>query len=140
MSRVELEQWYSWVIDGQTNKLREEQVFRFAQVSQGRNKDPLDYPGAIKSRPSACNLVWSPQEKLYAIKVQDMAQESEHQTSWNDLPLARTHLVYRPFSEKVEFAMSRGCLPEYETAEMVLLLREMEDHGPAHVSELNGVR
>jgi hypothetical protein len=139
MSRAELERWYFWLINSQANKLQEEQNFCFAQVSQGQNKDPLNYPSAIKSRPSACNLVWSPQEKLYAIKVQGTSQETKNTTSWNNLPLAWTHLVYRPFSQKVEFAMSRGCLPEYETAEMVVLMREMEDHGPAHVSALNEV-
>ncbi|KAG8725938.1 hypothetical protein FRC11_001128, partial [Ceratobasidium sp. 423] len=119
----------------QSGRLHDEQVFRFCQVSIGRNKGFLDYPQPIRSCLDACNLVWSPEEKLYAKKVQNIAEDARNQTSWNDLPLARTHLVYTPFSDNVRHAMSKGCLPHYRTKEMVSLLFEMEKYGPVHTHD-----
>ncbi|KAG8749756.1 hypothetical protein FRC11_011069, partial [Ceratobasidium sp. 423] len=88
MSKMELEMWYSWLLASQSGCLRNEQVFRFCWVSIGQNKGFLDYPQPIRSRPDVCNLVWSPEEKLYAKKVQNIAEDARNQTSWNDLPLA----------------------------------------------------
>ncbi|KDN34714.1 hypothetical protein RSAG8_12215, partial [Rhizoctonia solani AG-8 WAC10335] len=135
MPRSQLELWYCWLIDGQDGRLRSDQIFRFLQIDRGADS-PLHYPEAIVARPEACKLIWGPEEKLYAARVQKMAEDAQLKPNWNDLPLARLQCVYDPFPEKVRAAMSNGCLPEYRTRDIVDLLFDMERFGPVHTRNI----
>ncbi|CEL53432.1 glycoside hydrolase 15-related protein [Rhizoctonia solani AG-1 IB] len=131
----ELQTWYQWLINGQQGRLNDSQLFRFAKVSTGRNKVVIDYPNPITSRPQNCNLVWSAEEKLYALKVQNLLDESQVKPSWKQLPLARTELVYNPFSDKIRNAMRFGCLDIYQTESLTKLVFRLEKYGPVHTRD-----
>ena len=133
MKHAELILWYQWILDGQEQRLQPAQVFQFARLPQPDGLVVLEYPEPIHARPSISNLTWSPEEKIYARRLQKIAEDAISDPSWQGLPLARLQEIYQPFSSSMKMGMSQGCSQQFKPAAIVSSLFEIERFGPVHV-------
>ncbi|EUC58207.1 hypothetical protein RSOL_238670 [Rhizoctonia solani AG-3 Rhs1AP] len=137
MKRDELILWYQWILDGQEQRLEPAHFFQFTRLPQPNSQVVLQFPEPITSRPSTSNLSWTPEEKLYARRIQKSAEDALNDPAWKGLPLARLQEVYEPFSASMRTAMSTGCSEEFQPAVIVSLLFELERYGPVHTQDLS---
>jgi hypothetical protein len=94
------------------------------------------YEELCERRPDVCQLTWSPDEKLYALRVQSEATHVVPQPSWHGLPLCRAHLIYEPFEHALQGGMRRLTTRDIDMSTLVSSLLEIERLGPVHVRGL----
>ncbi|KDN41895.1 hypothetical protein RSAG8_07112, partial [Rhizoctonia solani AG-8 WAC10335] len=136
MTRPEAEQWYQWLVSSQEGRLAPEQVFQFAVVEVRPGSDILVFSEPITTRPPRCQLVWTPEEKLYALRMDKEAEDAQSKPEWKELPLARSRMIYEPFEATMRALISTGCLDEYQTAAIATSVFEMERYGPIHTRDM----
>ncbi|KEP45479.1 hypothetical protein V565_269020, partial [Rhizoctonia solani 123E] len=132
MTRSEQELWYHWLISGQEGRLAPQQEFQFSVIDQHAGCNPLIYSEPIISCPKDCQLVWTPEEKMYALRLQKETEEGHSKQGWKELPLARLRLVFEPFTASMRTLISMGCLEEYQTGPLTTAAFDLERYGPIH--------
>ncbi|KAG8731929.1 hypothetical protein FRC10_001355, partial [Ceratobasidium sp. 414] len=130
MTRHQLECWYRHIWTGQSKELDEAHIFQFARVDKPSGQPLLLFTEFCRQQPTSSGLKYTPEEKLYALKVAQGA-DIPTRASWHGLPLARH--CYRPFDGAMQIAIAGISSQKHQLDQAMDLLDAMEDHGAIHV-------
>jgi hypothetical protein len=125
--------WYAHIVAGQRKDIPPSKIFQFRKVLRGTNTPPVWYEELCLKWPKASQLVWAPDEKLYALCVEAEAAQASPQHSWHGLPLCQSHLIYKPFEASLWTAMRQLTTKAVDMSTLISNLSEIEPLGPVHV-------
>jgi hypothetical protein len=135
-SRAELESWKAHILAGQRGQIPENNIFAWRILPRPRNEPPklIEYP--TRSLYPGASVRWTPNELLYAQKMRLPVEPPStlRESTWNELPLARTSHVYAVYT--IDLFQALLSLHEKDTAlcSLVKEVAQMEQQGPIHVS------
>lgn len=134
-SRPILLAFYEWFIGEQQEKASRPQAdwFQFRCVLDVAGQTVATYNSYCAHRHSASQLTWGPEEKLYAMQVDMMANHSNSTRVWKGLPLARTEGIYAPFSPTLLEELHRLNSRHINLSSLGELVNKLEHYGPCHV-------
>jgi hypothetical protein len=133
-TRPELLRFYLHIVAGQSGKLSSTSVFQFLHTVAVTDTPSPEFRELCTERPMQCQLSWSPDEKLYAIRLEREAGGNQTSASWSGLPLARTQGVYDCFDASSRQSMRDLSTPLVKIATLLTLIHDLERQGPVHVS------
>ncbi|QRV87044.1 hypothetical protein RhiJN_15062 [Ceratobasidium sp. AG-Ba] len=131
MTRAILQAWYRHIVAGQLGKLTELQIFQFRQVDRSDGA-PIIFTTLCVHKPTSAALKYSPEQKLYAMRVAKAVTVPEGRPSWKGLPLARAFGIFEALDEEVALELQKLGTDAYPLQETVQLLKRMEELGPVH--------
>ncbi|KAG8719836.1 hypothetical protein FRC08_001894 [Ceratobasidium sp. 394] len=132
MTRDHLESLYLHILTGQLGQLPESQILQFRHVDVTGSTSPLVYESLCHDQPRLSRVKYSPNKKLYALRVSQGLDEPSPKPSWNGLPLAQLYALYVPFDNRTKDKLIQMSWEEHPFAQILELLDEMETLGPVH--------
>ena len=139
-NRKELNAWIAHVLNGQKPRADTTRSFQWYNVPVPKAKAPITAHAFQKNAHPESTLQYSPNELLYARKVQlnaeDFDTNDELVASWNGLPLARTLQVYTVYRTPLGLHLLEIHSSHKEMCNLIRSVAQMEQFGPIHVSPL----
>ncbi|QRV91949.1 Tail length tape measure protein [Ceratobasidium sp. AG-Ba] len=132
MLRADLEAWYHHIVAGQIGRLLDSEIFQFMRVDPGKEKEPLMYRTLCRTRAATSSLKYTPEEKLYALRVKRSSGQGMQRSHWKGLPLARVHALYEPLNASLTTPLTMLSSPHYPFADILQAVDKLEALGPVH--------
>jgi hypothetical protein len=134
-SRAELESWKAHILAGQRSQILENSIFAWRIIPHPCNEPQkiIEYP--TRSLYLGASVRWTPSKLLYAQKMwlPMELQSTPGESTWNDLPLARTSHIYAVYSVDLFQALLSMHEKDDVLCSLVKEIAQMEQQGPIHV-------